>query len=918
LRIGKYLSYMRRAILILILVWISLVQHGQIIADHTVVDKFDDIPQYWIDQVKKMWMSYPGESHSESIRRGLELLEAYNSVYQVEVAEYTGPAPYTTSYLRADANTWGDLANETGWIRWYGEEDWYTSETAIARTKAGITYCNTIGPALSAIGFGLCYGDGGGNYITATQQYVDYCNANHYPTRVFFTTGPVDQATHLYSWTVFYNAIRSHVASDPSLILFDFADILCYNNDGSGPNTAIDPDVGLTVPFITTESASPVEGYHFSKTGALRLAKAMWWMLARIAGWDGSPFVWQGGISTDFSTGGNWAGGVVPPDNSNITIGTNPIYPCYLDKNRTLKNITASQDNRRLIVNGKQLTISGDLILLNEARIDATAPNSTLVFAGTSPQTIPSDAFINNNVPNISSSNTEGLSFGGNLLVSQNLNIISGGKLTISPSNQLTVGGSLINNGVLTLNSDANGIFSLIMGNYSGGGIANVNMYLTGGGDQTYKWHYVAVPADINNKTVFTALNQYNLLKYDDSRVKTSTFQGWVWHDGWDSVKKDQSGPSFPDLKFGAGYNFYHNLPAGYAFVNFTVNSLRAVLPDVTLQYSGDENNDPLYGLNLIGNSLTCSINWDNVTKGPGVRDAIYFTKNNSLVSYVNGAGVPGGTTGIIPPLQGFFVEASSSSGSTLGFSNEQVKTHSTVNRYKANNLNPMLRLQLQNGGAVKDETLVRFDEKATLDFDKDFDASKLFSGSINASQIYTSFGNENYVINGIPFPESSVSIPIIVKIKYPGNYSINRVQYEGLGNFNVRLIDKLNGNFSINLKDTDTYFFISDAGIFTDRFLITITNNSLGLPEISEPEKSFKVFTINRILNIELLQYDLENDKGTLTIYDLTGRRILYIKNLEWHIGNQKQVPLNIPRGVYIVDIKAGEKNYITKVTIF
>jgi hypothetical protein len=278
---------MKKFFVLLGFVLISRTQYGQIIADHTVVDKFDKIPQFYINKVKTMWMSYPGESHSEAIRRGLELLEAAYPAYQVEVAEYTSPAPYTSAYLRADANTWGDLTNATGWIRWYGEEDWYTSAAAIARTKAGIAYCNTTGPALSAIGFGLCYGDGGGDYITATQQYVDYCTANAYPTKVFFTTGPVDQALHLYSWTAFYNAIRSHVAADPKLILFDFADILCYNNDGSGPNTTTDE--GHTVPFITTESATPnVGGFHFSNAGAMRLAKAMWWMLARMAGWDGS------------------------------------------------------------------------------------------------------------------------------------------------------------------------------------------------------------------------------------------------------------------------------------------------------------------------------------------------------------------------------------------------------------------------------------------------------------------------------------------------------------------------------------------------------------------------------------------------------------------------------------------------------
>ncbi|MHC1733068.1 MAG: hypothetical protein AB9888_13700 [Bacteroidales bacterium] len=47
---------MKRSGFIIVLLLVSLIQYGQIVADHTVVDKYDDIPQYCIDQVKKMWL----------------------------------------------------------------------------------------------------------------------------------------------------------------------------------------------------------------------------------------------------------------------------------------------------------------------------------------------------------------------------------------------------------------------------------------------------------------------------------------------------------------------------------------------------------------------------------------------------------------------------------------------------------------------------------------------------------------------------------------------------------------------------------------------------------------------------------------------------------------------------------------------
>src|SRR5690606_19023833 len=151
----------------------------QIVADHTVVDRFDDIPQQYIDEVKKMWLTIPGESHSEGYRQGLLLLESKYPSYAVSVVESGTPEAYTSSNLRASRATWGDINNTSGWIYDYGEEDWFcntfppeaVNPTAVSRTKAGITYCNTHSLTISAIGFGWCYDEElWSSYLTATQE----------------------------------------------------------------------------------------------------------------------------------------------------------------------------------------------------------------------------------------------------------------------------------------------------------------------------------------------------------------------------------------------------------------------------------------------------------------------------------------------------------------------------------------------------------------------------------------------------------------------------------------------------------------------------------------------------------------------------------------------------------------------------
>jgi hypothetical protein len=138
-----------------------------------------------------------------------------------------------------------------------------------------------------------------------------------------------------------------------------------------------------------------------------------------------------------------------------------------------------------------------------------------------------------------------------------------------------------------------------------------------------------------------------------------------------------------------------------------------------------------------------------------------------------------------------------------------------------------------------------------------------------------------------------------------------------GLDNYNVTLTDKANSNFTVDLKSTNSYTFSSDAGTFPDRFVLTVGTITTAVPDVIIPNKAFNVYTFDKTLNIDLLNDEWDGKTGDVNIFDLTGRKILQRTNIEWYKGTLTKIPLDVQQGIYIVEIKAENKKFITKINI-
>ena len=135
---------------------------------------------------------------------------------------------------------------------------------------------------------------------------------------------------------------------------------------------------------------------------------------------------WKGTVSTDFATAANWTSGTVPLPGESIVFDAAPLRHCVLDTDRTLGSITNAQSTYDLVINGRTLTINGDLIFSNGAQIDATQSGSSVVFAGAGQQQIPAGAFVNNQVQNLTINNAAHVVLSGTLNISGAFTATSG------------------------------------------------------------------------------------------------------------------------------------------------------------------------------------------------------------------------------------------------------------------------------------------------------------------------------------------------------------------------------------------------------------------------------------------------------------------------------------------------------------
>tara|TARA_R110002012_G_scaffold206357_1_gene376128 strand:+ start:41311 stop:43140 length:1830 start_codon:yes stop_codon:yes gene_type:complete len=192
-------------------------------------------------------------------------------------------------------------------------------------------------------------------------------------------------------------------------------------------------------------------------------------------------------------------------------------------------------------------------------------------------------------------------------------------------------------------------------------------------------------------------------------------------------------------------------------------------------------------------------------------------------------------------------------------------------------------------------QLLMNFHNSATDGFDYGLEGK---GDTPLASDAYWTLNNEPYIIQAFNYDET-LRIPLVVKVRanQPVRFRIYDVQ-----NFDesqrIYIHDKEHDIY-VNLKESN-YDINLPLGLYTDRFEITFTSQTLGTPDNTLAD--FTIFQNNESSELNLINPNFRDIKN-VSVYDVSGKQVLNIKNLP--ISEKQTVSTKqFSNGMYIVSV--------------
>lgn len=671
--------------------------------------------------------------------------------------------------------------------------------------------------------------------------------------------------------------------------------------------------------------------------------------------------LWEGFVNSDWGLAGNWMLNTIPTKGEDIIFNLNPYNHLELDQTRTVNNIINSQSMYRTVLNGNELIVLGSFNFSNGAVIDGSGANSmltyasntgtqqlnttqlhnqelfdlkinnlnnielngtlkikgaisslvgkidaqnfspTIIFTGSSAQTLDANTILNDQIYNLQSDNTNGITINTNLHITNDITINNGKKLTVASNNTLTIDGQLINNGGNTgfiLGSTGLGTASLLhnTNNVSGTAQRFVNGAATA-------WHLLSSPitGQAIHGTEWTPSGTYGDGTGYDMYIWDEAASCWIYN--LNTTVSPTWTTKHPQTSFIPGRGYLYALQEATPTKHFVGNINNGTISQLLTKESTTE----FQGFNLIGNPYPSSIDWKEdagfdrsmlVVNGGGYDTWIWSSSVDNYGVYNSAMAGNTGTNNVtryIAPMVGFFVKVANP-GTFSFYNNARVHTGASAwMKAKADNYNlDKIKLKVERLNAKgSDEVLVLLGNERNEN-----GARKVYSDVKTAPSLSLPNGKVDYTIRYITNTNDNKSIALNFKAGVNGDYTLNINLPDSI---NAAILeDKIIGNF-IEINKNSKYDFYAKTTDNPNRFHIHFGSyndkENFNVPVYIQNNKL--IVDGSRIRNYKVM------------VYDAAGRS-LYKESK--NAGSMAEYLL-ATKGVYMVVIEEGINHKRVKV---
>ena len=218
--------------------------------------------------------------------------------------------------------------------------------------------------------------------------------------------------------------------------------------------------------------------------------------------------------------------------------------------------------------------------------------------------------------------------------------------------------------------------------------------------------------------------------------------------------------------------------------------------------------------------------------------------------------------------------------------------------------------LQISNASQVYKEALVGYFEFATQGYDRGYDGKMINPNT--PVNLYSLLDNYKLSIQGraLPFDVNDI-VPLGYSTSQTGTLTIKKGEVDGLFEHQDVYLEDKALNIIHDLSTSD-YTFVSDAGIFNERFNLRYTNTILGVSDADFTDNAVIVYKKENSIYVETTNIAMESVK----IFDTRGRLIKVNNNINDTTTSFKDI--HIAQQVLLIHITDVNGTVVTKKIVY